>query len=81
MDIRADNAVDGHWMSYAELGLARGITKESALKLGPRRKWREQADNHGTIRVYVPSDWIAKADIQCARESGHLHASRTKQPK
>ena len=41
-------------MTYAELGSTRGITKESALKLALRRKWRKQDDNHGHVRVYVP---------------------------
>ena len=63
-----DNGADGQWMTYAELGAARGISKESALKLALRHKWPKQTDNHGTIRVSVPADWIgtrtAGADIE-----------------
>ena len=54
VDSAADDAADGRWMTYAELGATRGITKEFALKLALRRKWRKQDDNHGHVRVYVP---------------------------
>jgi hypothetical protein len=62
-DTRADDAADGQWMTYAELGRARGISKESALKLALRRKWRKQDDNHGHVRVYVPIDWVSSRDM------------------
>jgi hypothetical protein len=51
MDISADDASDGRWMTYAELGLAREISKGSALKLALRQKWRKQKDNHGHVRM------------------------------
>ena len=53
------------WMSYAELGSARGINIASAKRLTVRRKWRRQAGNDGTTRVAVPLDeatpWTGKA--------------------
>lgn len=44
------------WMSYAELGSARGINITSAKRLAVRRKWRRQPGNDGTTRVAVPID-------------------------
>jgi hypothetical protein len=61
-DTGADDAADGRWMTYAELGRARGISKESALKLALRRKWRKQDDNRGQVRVYVPLEWTTIRD-------------------
>jgi hypothetical protein len=63
MDTRADDAVDGQWMTYVELGKTRGISKESALKLALRRKWRKQSDNRGHVRVYVPIEWVEQRDM------------------
>jgi hypothetical protein len=45
---------DTRWMSYAELGEARGINPASAKRLALRRKWLRQAGNDGTARVAVP---------------------------
>lgn len=58
-----DTEQDGTWLSYLELGKLRGISKESSLKLALRRKRRKQADNEGTIRVFVPPRWIGRQDI------------------
>jgi hypothetical protein len=55
-------SADGRWMTYAELGQARGISKESALKLAIRHKWRKQPDNEGHVRVYVPIAWAGSQD-------------------
>jgi hypothetical protein len=65
-DRGADDAGDGRWMTYAELGQARGISKESALKLALRRKWRKQDDNRGQVRVYVPIEWTLIRDKRAA---------------
>jgi hypothetical protein len=59
-----DDDTEGHWMTYAELGRARGISKESALKLSLRRKWRKQEDNQGHVRVHVPIDWATPRDMR-----------------
>ncbi len=51
---------DTRWMTYAELGQARGINAASARRLAYRRKWRRQAGNDGTARVAVPVDEAAR---------------------
>jgi hypothetical protein len=51
---------DTRWMTYAELGHARGINAASAKRLAFRRKWRRQAGNDGTARVAVPVDEAAR---------------------
>ena len=45
---------DFRWMTYAELGRARGISTASATRLAFRRKWRRQGGNDGVARVAVP---------------------------
>jgi hypothetical protein len=45
---------DIRWLTYAELGQARGISTASATRLAFRRKWRRQVGNDGTARVAVP---------------------------
>jgi hypothetical protein len=45
---------DVRWMTYAELGRARGISTASATRLAFRRKWRRQGGNDGIARVAVP---------------------------
>jgi hypothetical protein len=47
-------ASDIAWLTYAELGRARGISADSAKRLATRRHWRRQQDNDGTTRVAVP---------------------------
>jgi hypothetical protein len=56
--VTSEDSADGRWMSYAELAAARGIDRSSAFKLTLRHKWRRQKDNRGTVRVYVPTDWL-----------------------
>lgn len=46
---------DVTWMSYAELGVARGISAASAKRLSNRRRWPKRAGNDGTTRVAVPA--------------------------
>jgi hypothetical protein len=53
-DIAGDNAGDITWLSYAELGQARGISAASAKRLAIRRHWRRRPGNDGTTRVAVP---------------------------
>jgi hypothetical protein len=53
-DATDDVGSDVRWMSYAELGQARGISTASATRLAFRRKWRRQVGNDGTARVAVP---------------------------
>ena len=53
-DRASDTAGDVTWMSYVELGRARGISASSAKRLAIRRHWRRQQGNDGTARVAVP---------------------------
>jgi hypothetical protein len=55
-DYRDDIGDDVRWLSYSELGQARGISTASAIRLVFRRKWRRQDGNDGTVRVAVPVD-------------------------
>jgi hypothetical protein len=61
-------------MTYAELGQARGISEESALKLALRRKWRKQDDNRGQVRVYVSIAWTAALRADMSRAISVLDA-------
>jgi hypothetical protein len=59
-DREPDSTADGdgaRWMSFAELGAARGISKASAIKLVRRHGWRRQRDNQGHVRALVPLTW------------------------
>jgi hypothetical protein len=53
-DARDVGTGDVRWMTYAELGQARGISTASATRLAFRRKWRRQGGNDKTARVAVP---------------------------
>ena len=54
----ADTA--GHWLSYAELAQVRGTDKQSALKLALRKRWPRRKNNHGTMQVCVPPEWLGE---------------------
>jgi len=41
-------------MTCEELAAARSIDRQSARRLASRLKWRRQANNQQTVRVYVP---------------------------
>jgi hypothetical protein len=56
VDLFGDEGSDFRWMTYGELGQARGITVASARSLAYRRNWRRQAGNDRTMRVAVPLD-------------------------
>jgi small-conductance mechanosensitive channel len=51
-----DGGDDTRWLTYTELGQARGISTASATQLAFRRKWRHQGGNDGIVRVAVPAD-------------------------
>src|SRR5579862_3357442 len=53
-DVGGDDRGSVRWMTYAELGEARGISTASATRLAFRRKWRRQGGNDKTARVAVP---------------------------
>jgi hypothetical protein len=58
-----EDTQDGKWLSYAELAAIRGINRASAVKLVQRERWRRSSGNDRarTIRVLVPTDWLAPA--------------------
>ena len=67
-----DDGEDARWMTYAELGLARGINTASAKRLAARRKWRRQPGNDGTARVAVPFDEAMRQNANADDASGEL---------
>jgi regulator of replication initiation timing len=64
---------DGVWLSFAELGRARGISRASAARLVRRRKWRRRTDNHGIVQVFVPHE---AAEMPDRPEGGHPTGAR-----
>jgi len=56
----ADGGDSARWMTFAELGAARGISKASAIKLIRRHGWRRQRDNQGHVRALVPLTWAER---------------------
>jgi hypothetical protein len=63
-DSQVDSTVDGRWLTFAELGQLRGISKTSAMKLVSRHGWRRQKNNKGQIRALVPLAWVAGDDAR-----------------
>jgi hypothetical protein len=55
-----DTPEDGRWLTYDELARLRGITQQSAVKLSRRQHWRRQTGNRGTVRLFVPEEWLAR---------------------
>src|SRR5437764_15330640 len=49
-----DDRADTRWLSYSDLAEARGISRESAIRMTRRRRWPKREGNDGTIRVAVP---------------------------
>jgi len=47
---------DAQWMTFAELAAARGISRDSAIALVRRKRWRRQRDNRGHTLALVPND-------------------------
>src|SRR5215472_14672110 len=52
-----DGPGDARWLTFAEFAVARGISRESAIRTVRRKRWRRQKDNHGTVRALIPPDW------------------------
>jgi hypothetical protein len=50
-----DESEAGRWLTYVELAELRGISKASATRMSFRHKWRRQAGNDGSVRVFVPA--------------------------
>jgi hypothetical protein len=53
-----DSEPGGRWISYTELAEIRGTDKTSALKLALRKTRPRRKDNHGTMHVCVPPEWL-----------------------
>jgi hypothetical protein len=68
-DISGDTTGDITWMTYAELGRARGISPASAKRLAIRRHWRRHQGNDGTARVAVPVTEAVRRDEAVAPTS------------
>jgi len=49
---------DGRWLSYSELAGERGISRQSAVRLVRRQRWRRQMGNDGEARVFVPGEHL-----------------------
>ena len=57
-----DSGADGQWLTYTELAAIRRIDRHSAVKLVVRHRWRRQKDNHGVLRILVPTEWAVSRD-------------------
>ena len=53
-----EGGADGRWLTYAELAEIRRVDKPSAVKLAIRRHWPRRKNNHGTMQVCVPAEWL-----------------------
>src|ERR1044072_6425201 len=60
-DAQDDGAGDGQWMTYAELGLHRGISARAAVRMTQRQRLRRQPGNDGKVRIWVPRDMLEPA--------------------
>jgi hypothetical protein len=69
-----NTGADTVWLTYAELGKARGTNAAAAKRLAMRRRWRRQAGNDGTTRVSVPVSevrhWKGDAGAHTAVSAG-----------
>jgi hypothetical protein len=64
---RSTDAIPGgEWMTVAELAAMRGISKGSVTRLVQRRRWRQQPDNQGRVRVLVPHGAIESGEERLA---------------
>jgi hypothetical protein len=50
------------WMTFAELADARGISRESAIRLIRKKRWRRQRDNRGNVIALIPDPWADPPD-------------------
>ena len=69
MDDTRYEGEDAQWVSYAQLAQARGISKESAIRLVRRERWRRCQGTgwSGTVRVLVPEAWLKPVVREDAR--------------
>jgi len=53
-----EDAAETRWLTYAELAAARGISRNSAVRVAKRRNWPRRKGNDGSARVAVPVAFI-----------------------
>jgi hypothetical protein len=68
---------DVTWMTYAELGKARGIDPASTKRLAIRRHWRRQRGNDGTARVAVPVTEATPRESKTEDDTGDVPSDIT----
>ena len=68
---------DVTWMTYAELGKARGIDPASAKRLAIRRHWRRQRGNDGTAQVAVPVTEATPRESRTEDDTGDIPSDVT----
>ena len=64
-------------MTFAELAVARGISKDSAIALVRRKRWRRQRDNTGFVIALVPNDGPARRRVASDEADHHAAAFET----
>ena len=59
-----DVVSDGHWMTYRELAMARGVKRAAAIRLAQRHKWPKRAgSNDGLAHILVPAAYLSSHDV------------------
>jgi len=53
---------DTRALTYDDIAKARGISRESAIRLAQRRGWRQERTNDGQALVYVPVEALTHQD-------------------
>ena len=60
--------------------MARGIDRQSAVKLVCRQRWRHQEGNNGVARVFVPSDQLTRPKAKDDARAETADEARDKGP-
>jgi hypothetical protein len=76
-DCTTDVDGDERWVSFEELAKSRGVTKQSAIKLVRRHRWRRQRDNQGHVLACVPIAWLMPEVTREPYSTGDSPADRT----
>ena len=61
------------WLTYEDMGVALGITSESAKRLAMRHKWPRRPGNDGRALVAVPEDRLQEAQAVTGDLTGDAH--------
>ena len=71
-DATEDDMGDGstRWLTYDDMGVALGITSESAKRLAMRHKWPRRPGNDGRALVAVPEERLQEAQIAAGDVTG-----------